>query len=403
MNGLPLDGIKVLDVTHAVAGPFCTMLLADAGAEVIKVEPPHTGEMGRQGRPHITSDTGEPLSLRYVQLNRGKKTITLNLRDAKGKALFKRLVGISDVVAENFSPGTMERLGLGYDVLRAINPKIVYASVSGYGKRDDLRGPYSNWAANNPAAQAMSGLMDVTGEPDGPPCFVGASLGDTIPGIWTAYSIMLALEHRHRTGLGQAIDIAMYDCLVMHNDHAPEIYDLTGVSPGRGGEVMYAPWLCLEANDGFVMVSGGGGSERWKQLWQAIGRPDLASDPQYTGPFEGSFVLRVIKPAIEVWSRQKGKWEVDRVLREIGFTGAPVQTAKEVYDCPQLEARKMWVELEVAGKKFRQPHNPAKLSACPDQSPPAVPLLGEHNDYVYQQLLGLEPGQLQELQAASVI
>ena len=399
MNGLPLDGIRVLDVTHHTAGPFCTMLLADAGAEVIKVEPPHTGEASRQNGAPIDSDTGELLSVRYVWLSRGKKTITLNLRDAKGKALFKLLVEVSDVVTENFSPGTMERLELGYDVLRDVNPRIIYASITGYGKREDLRGPYSDWGANNPAAQAMSGLMDVTGDPDGPPFYLGVSFGDTIPGQWTAYSILLALRHRRRTGLGQSIDIAMYDCLVMHNNPELQMYDLSGTSPGRG---MSGGWLCVEARDGFVMLSGSRPA-RWKRLWQVIGREDLANNPQYSGNFDGHFAFRVVKPALEEWSKQKGKWEVDRLLREVGFTGAPVQTAKEVYDCPQLKARKMWVELEVAGKKLRHPYNPVKLSRYPERPPPHAPLLGEYNTYVYQQLLELEPRQLEELQAEGVI
>jgi CoA:oxalate CoA-transferase len=215
MESRPLQGVRVLDVSHIIAGPFCTMLLANAGAEIIKVEPPSTGEMSRRLSRPIQVEASEPITLQYVRVNRGKKGLTLNLRHERGKALFKRLAAISDVVVENFRPGTMKKLGLDYEALGAVNPELIYATISGYGRREDRKGPYSDWPANNPSAQAMSGLMDVTGEPGGPPSLVGASIGDTIPALWAAYGILLALEHRRKTGRGQQLDIAMYDCLVM--------------------------------------------------------------------------------------------------------------------------------------------------------------------------------------------
>lgn len=216
MTKLPLEGIRVIDCSHIVAGPFTSMLLAQAGAQVIKLEPPATGERLRRGAS-IPNAIGERAPLNFIALNRGKLGITLNLRDPQGKEAFKKLVAVSDVLVENYRPGALKELGLSYDVLKAVNPRLIYASISGFGKRADLRGPYSGWTAHNPSAQAMSGLMDGSRLPGGPPMQVGAPIGDTIPALWTAYGITLALRQREQTGTGQFLDIAMYDTMSMHN------------------------------------------------------------------------------------------------------------------------------------------------------------------------------------------
>ncbi len=404
MDVRPLEGIRVLDVSHVIAGPFCTMLLAAEGAEIIKVEPPVTGERSRQGGRPIANDANEPIPLQYVRVNRGKKDITLNLRDEKGKALFKRLAAICDVVVENFSPGTMKKLGLDYDTLKAINPKLIYATISGFGRMEEMKGPYSDWAANNPSAQAMSGLMDVTGEPGGPPSLMGASIGDTVPGIWTAYGILVALEYRRKTGLGQLVDIAMYDCLVKHNDNALPFYDLMHVVSGRERKDMWSPQLRLEAKDGYVMLSGAPPPEKSAELWRAAGREDLANDPKYLGKeIRGSLLLDTVRPLLDKWTKTKGKMELCNFLLGIGFSAAPVQNSAEVFDCPQLKARKMFQEFEFLGTKFRQPGNPLKLSVAPEAPATRPPSLGEHNTYVYQKLLGLSTEEMKGLCAAGVI
>jgi CoA:oxalate CoA-transferase len=380
------------------------MLLANAGAEVIKVEPPGTGEISRRsGRP-IPAEGSEPVTLQYVRVNRGKKDVTLNLRHEQGKAIFRRLAAMSDIAVENFRPGTMKRLGLDYETLKAVNPRLIYATISGYGRRADLRGPYSDWAANNPSAQAMSGLMEVTGEPGGPPSLMGASIGDTIPGLWAAYAILLALEFRRKSGQGQYVDIAMYDCLVMHNDIALPFYDLTKVSAGREREDMWSPQLRLEAKDGFVMLAGAAGPEKWAQLWRTAGREDLANDAKYLGQeVHGPFFLHKIRPALEEWTTKKSRIELCHYLLELGFSAAVVQTPAEVYDCPQLKARRMYHEYEFAGRRFRQPSDPAKLSEVPETPSTPPPLLGEHNAYVLQNLLGLSAQEVRELHAQGVI
>ncbi|HZA25301.1 MAG TPA: CaiB/BaiF CoA-transferase family protein [Dehalococcoidia bacterium] len=211
---LPLKGIRVLDATHIVAGPFCSLILADMGAEVIKIERPRTGDLVHARGPFLQGQDGQQVSCRYLGINRNKKSVTLDLRNQKCKEAFKNLVRESDVLIDNWGPGAFQRLGLGYQHLREINPGLIYASITGYGDSDGLRGPYSAWPANNLAIQGMSGWMEITGDPDGPPQSVGDNVGDSIPGVWTALGIVLALETRHQTGHGQLVDMAMYECMV---------------------------------------------------------------------------------------------------------------------------------------------------------------------------------------------
>jgi crotonobetainyl-CoA:carnitine CoA-transferase CaiB-like acyl-CoA transferase len=380
------------------------MLLANAGAEVIKVEPPRRGEKSRNSGHELGTNLDEPVTLQYVRVNRGKRGVTLNLKDEAGKALFKRLVEVSDVLVENFRPGTMARLGLGYEELKQVNPRLVYAAISGYGQRADLKGPYSSWPANNPAAQAMSGLMDITGEPGGPPSMVGASIGDTIPGIWTAYSIMLALAQRDKTGVGQFLDMSMYDCLVMHNDVAVAYYNAFGVVPGRERQDMWSPQLRLETNDGYVVISGSVPQLTWSKLWIEVGRPDLADKTEYLGlKVNGPFLIQVVKPILEEWTRTKTKAELCRLLLGLGFSASMVQTAKDVADCPQLEARHMFHEFELGGKAFRLPGDPVKMSNVPESPGLPPPLLGQDNQDIFGELLGLGTEEVQHLTSAGVL
>jgi crotonobetainyl-CoA:carnitine CoA-transferase CaiB-like acyl-CoA transferase len=404
MQARPLDRIRVLDVSHIIAGPFATMLLAHAGAEVIKIEPPVVGERSRaSGRP-IHANSEEPISLQYVRVNRSKKGVTLNLRDEAGRALFRQLVSVSDVLVENFRPGAMKKLGLDYDSLKQVNPQLIYATISGFGRRDDMRGPYSDWPANNPSAQAMSGIMDVTGEPDSPPGLVGASIGDTIPGLWTAYGILLALEQRRHTGEGRHVDIAMYDCLVMHNDVALPFYDFNGKVASRQREDMWSPQLRLEAEDGYVVLSGSVPPSSWAGLWRLVGREDLIEDPRYLGnDIDGPFMMSVIRPVLENWTRGQKKQGLCRLLLNLGFSAGVVQTAREVYDCEHLKARNMFQEFDFVGRHFRQPGNPAKLSDVPDHAGAAPPRLGQHNQDVFQDLLGLSEAEMRDLNARGVM
>ena len=207
---LPLAGLRVLDATHIVAGPFCSQILADMGAEVIKIERPRTGDLARGRGPFVTGPDGERIGSRYLGINRNKQSVTLDLRHPRCKAAFEELVKVSDVLLDNWGPGAFQRLGLDYDRLRELNPGLVYASITGYGDSPDLQGPYSDWPANNLAIQGMAGWMELTGEPGRPPQSVGDNIGDSIPGVWAALGIVLALRTRDQTGQGQRVDMAMY-------------------------------------------------------------------------------------------------------------------------------------------------------------------------------------------------
>lgn len=393
MTSLPLAGIRVIDCTHIVAGPYASMLLAQAGAQVIKLEPPKTGERGRRGSS-VPNDAGERAPMNFIALNRGKLGITLDLRAPEGKAAFRRLVAASDVLVENYRPGALERLGLGYEALKTVNPRLVQASISGFGKRADLRGPYSDWTAHNPSAQAMSGLMDGSREPGGRPMQVAAPIGDTIPALWTVYGIMLALRQRESTGTGQFLDMAMYDAMAMHNYGAISAETLGGTD-APAHRTSLGPHMLIQAADGWVMISGASEQEKWERLFAHIGRADLNADRKY---------LTVdAKAIVEGWSRHLPRAEVCRLLLGMDFSPAPVQTAKEAYDCPQLAARDMFVEFDHLGRRFRVLGDPVKLSDVPRTPGSPPPRLGEHTERVLGEIAGLAPAEIAELKAKGIV
>ena len=402
---LPLEGVRVLDASHIVAGPFCSMLLGDAGAEIIKIERPGTGERGRRTRPFITGDSGERVSARFLAVNRNKKSVTLDLRHSRGKAIFRELVRVSDVVLDNWGPGAMRRLGLDYPRLSSINPSIIYASITGYGDSDALRGPYSDWAAHNPCAQGMAGWMEVTGEPDGPPQMVSDNIGDSVPAVWAAYGILLALESRWKTGLGQHVDMAMYDCMVAHNTSTIPVYQVTGRSPGRNRENMHSAQLTLKARDGYVVLAGAGEEEKWVALWTLVGREELVLDDRFLGQdVTGPFFMNEIQPALEEWTVGLSKWELTQALLDLGFSAAMVQNAEDMLNCPHLKARNMWTEFDhPVGGRFIAPSSPVKLSAVGERPATRPPLLGEHNEEVLCGLLGLSHQAVGDIRAEGVI
>ena len=402
---LPLEGIRVLDATHIVAGPFCSMLLGDAGAEVIKVERPGVGDRSRALRPFITNDSGQSVSSRFLAINRNKTSVTLNLRHPRGKEIFEELVAVSDVVLDNWGPGAMRRLGLDYPRLCRINPSIIYASITGYGESDALHGPYSDWAANNPCAQAMAGWMGITGEPDGPPQMVGENVGDSVPAVWTAYGILLALESRRQTGLGQHVDMAMYDCMFTHNTSTIPVYQATGQSPGRNKESMYTAQLTLKARDGYVVLAGAAEEEKWVALWRLTGNEELIQDPRYLGRnVTGPFFINEIQPVVEEWTKDMDRWDLTQTLLDLGFSAAMVQNAEDMVNCPHLKARSMWSVFDDSiGGRFITPSNPVKLSRVGERPPKGPPELGEHNQQVLCGLLGLSHEELEHIKAEGVI
>ena len=402
---LPLEGIRVLDLTHIVAGPFCSMIFADMGAEVIKVERPGAGDRSRINTPFKDGPNGQKVSVRYLGVNRNKKSVTLDLRDPRCKSAFEKMVKESDILLDNWGPGALRRLGLGYEVLSQMNPGLIYASITGYGDTEDMQGPYSQWPANNPCVQGMGGWMEITGAPGGAPQMVGDNIGDTVPGVWSALGVMLALEARHKTGKGQHVDMAMYDCMVAHTTSSMPLYQLTGQSSSRARENMFSAQLALKTNDGYAVLAGAGDEDKWVALWQLLGREDLIQDPQYLGKgISGEFYFENIVPAIEEWSQHLSKREVAEQLIEIGYSMGMVQNTADLDQCPHLEARKMFVDCgDTLGGSFRTANTPINLTACPATPTGPPPLLGQHNRDILCSIGGLTEEQLLGMETDRVV
>ncbi len=409
---LPLEGIRVVDATHIVAGPFCSMILADMGAEVIKIERPGTGDLSRGRGPFIKakagddSERGKQVSSRFLAVNRNKKSVTLDLRNDTCKSVFEELVSKSDVLIDNWGPGALRRLGLGCEHLKGINPGLVYASITGYGDPDGLgQGPYSQWPANNMSIQGMAGWMDITGEPDRPPQSVGDNIGDSVPGVWTALGIVLALESRRKTGLGQHVDMAMYECMVSHVYSSINSYRATGESPTRSWERLATAGLTFKAKDGYVVMAGIKTEERMRALWQLTGREDLLQDPRYLGQGAGGdFYFQKVIPAIEGWSQTLSRHEVTESLTKIGFSMGVSQTISDLADCPHLEARGMYAETgDTMDGVFRTLKAPIRLTGCVEPPAQTPPRLGEHNQTILCGIGGLSLETLAALETQGVI
>ncbi len=402
---LPLEGIRVLDVTHIVAGPYSCLVLADMGAEVIKVERPGTGERGRSNGPFVQGPDGQQVSARFLGINRNKKSITLDLRDPRCRNALLTMVRVSDVLLDNWGPGALRRLGLGYEALQEANPGLIYASITGYGDSEGLRGPYSHWPANNPSVQGMGGWMEVTGASDGPPQMVGDNMGDSVPGVWAALGVVLALETRRKTGRGQHVDMAMYDCMAAHTTSSMPFYQATGQTTGRARENMISAQITVRAKDGYVVLAGAGDEEKWVALWRLIGREELAQDPQFLGRgISGDFYFNHFVPAIEEWSQHLSKWEVAQKLTDIGFSMGVVQDQADIDQCPHLAARNMIIDTgDTMGGSFRMVKTPIQLTACVDIPARTPPLLGHHNRDILCGIGGLTEAELNQLQSDGVV
>ena len=403
---LPLEGIRVMDVTHIVAGPFCSMILADMGAEVIKIERPVIGERGRSNGPFIDGEDGARVSARYLGLNRNKKSVALDLRDPRCKAAFERMVKESDILLDNWGPGALRRLGLGYDILKELNPALIYTRLTGYGDPDGpAPGPYSDWPANNPCVQGMGGWMTVTGEPGGGPQMVGDNIGDSVPGVWAALGTMMALEARHRTGEGAFVDMAMYDCMATHMTSTMPFYQATGMVSGRERNNMLSAQLALKAKDGYVVLAGAGGPEKWKVLWRFMDREDLIEDDRYLGiGVSGDFYMNNFVPELEAWTSVRTKAEVASQLTEIGYSMGIVQDQADLDQCPHLEARGMFINGgNNLGGMFRTVNTPIKIAGAAETPNIQPPFLGSNNEEILCSIGGVSQEDLELMQSDGVI
>ncbi|HEY5656308.1 MAG TPA: CoA transferase [Myxococcota bacterium] len=355
----PLSGTLVVDLTRVLAGPFCTLVLADLGARVIKVEAPGRGDDARQIGPFV-----DGRSAYFTSLNRGKQSIALDLKAEADREVFERLLGRADVLVENFRPGAMARLGYGWDALHARFPRLVMASTSGFGQT----GPYASRPAYDIVAQAMGGIMSLTGQPGGPPTRVGTSLGDIAAGLFTAVGVEAALLERERSGRGMHVDVAMLDAQVAILENAIARYTATGEVPGPLGSrhPSITPFEALAARDGHIIVAAGNDA-LFASLCRALGCAELARDPRFASNDLRTRNHAALKPALEVALAARTAAEWLALLSDAGVPCAPIQNVQQVLEDPQVAARNMVVTVDGgAASATRAAGNPIKLSAFED-------------------------------------
>lgn len=394
-----LQGIRVIDMTHNQAGPACAQILGFLGADVIKLEEPKGGDVARTNM----RDKPDSDSLFFLILNANKRSLTLNLKTEDGKALFRRLIGESDVLLENFGPGALDRLGLGYDSLSKVNPKLVYATIKGFG----TYGPYSGYKSFEPIAQAMGGAMAVTGFPENPPTYVFPAIGDSGTGMHMAIGILAALQQRHTSGKGQHVEVSMQDAVVNLIRVSLRDHQRLGHPPPRTGNqlgrvVPGSTYPCAGGgpND-FVYIFAQ--PQMWKPLLGAMQQPELADDPRFHTP-ETRWDNRVaLNAIIEAWTRQRTKHEVMQRLGEAGVPSGACQDTGEVLTDPHLRAREMIVDVDFPTRGTYQTVGcPIKLSDSPAEVT-RPPLLGEHTSEVLAALCGVGPEELQRLREQGVV
>ena len=392
----PLEGLKVLDLTRVLAGPYCTMLLGDLGAEIIKIEVPEKGDDSRHFGPY---QNGE--SAYFMSLNRNKKSMTLNLKNPKGIEILKDLITKVDVVVENFRPGTMEKLGLGYEVLKEINPKIIYAASSGFGHT----GPYSQRPAYDGVVQAMGGIMSITGAKDGEPTRVGPSIGDIAAGLFTAVGVLAALNYRNETGIGQKVDVAMLDCQVAMLENAIARYVVTKEIPKPAGNrhTSIVPFEPFDTLDSKIVVAVGNDAI-WKRFCEVSELNGIANDPRFSTNPERNKHYDILRPIIAEKMKMKETEAWQNILDNAGVPNGPINYVDKVITNEQVLSRDMIVEIEhpVAGK-LKMPGVAIKLSETPGSVHSPAPVLGEHNYELLNKYFGYDEETIKELIAEGVL
>jgi crotonobetainyl-CoA:carnitine CoA-transferase CaiB-like acyl-CoA transferase len=372
----PLEGVVVLEAAQIMAGPFCGLLLADMGADVIKVERPGTGDDTRRMGPAFIG--GEAAA--FLAINRNKRSVALNLKDERGREAFRRLAARADVLIENYRPGTLEGLGLGYANLHPLNPRLIYCSISAFGQT----GPYSARGGFDLVAQGMSGLMSVTGEPGRPPVKVGVPITDLNAGMYGAYGILCAYIHRLKTGRGQRVDTSLLEGGIAYTFWESATYWSTGEVPGPLGSAhrLSAPYQALRTKDGYLNI-GAANQATWEALCAALGRPGLADDPRFKAPTDRRAHYRELGDLLENILAQEATAHWLDLFERAGVPAGPLYDLSQVYRDPHVLARGMLAEVEhpTAGR-FPQIGIPVKLSETPGRIARPAPRLGEHTDEV---------------------
>ncbi|MBT2617235.1 MULTISPECIES: CaiB/BaiF CoA-transferase family protein [unclassified Bacillus (in: firmicutes)] len=374
----PLQGLKVLDLSRILSGPYCTMILADMGADVIKIEAPQGDDTRTWGPPFIGTE-----SCYFLSVNRNKKSLVLNLKTSEGKAIFLDLVKSADIVVENFRPGTIDKLGISYNVMKEINEKIILASISGFGQT----GPYAKRPGYDVIAQGMGGLMSVTGEPDGTPMKAGFSFADLGSGMWALIGILMALQARNRTGKGQWVDASLLDTMISWQTYLATGFFATGINPQPMGSAhpSICPYQVFQANDGYFNV-GVGNETHWKKFCQIL-KLNIANEPRFSTNSKRVENRDQLIPILENRFKEESfKYWVE-ILDAVGIPAGPVYQLSDLYADPHVSEREMLLSLQhpTLGE-IKQVGIPIKLSDTPGELKTPPPLLGEHSNEILQEL-----------------
>ncbi|MDF2615576.1 MAG: carnitine dehydratase [Sedimentibacter sp.] len=390
ING-PLSGVKVLDLTRVLAGPYSAMMMADMGADVIKIEVPNKGDDSRQFAPFVNGE-----SAYYMNLNRNKKGVTLNLKQPRGREIFLNMVRKADIVLENYRPGTMEKLGLGYEDLKKVNPGIIYGCVSGFGHY----GPYKNRAGYDIIGQAMGGLMSTTGWPDGAPTRTGTAMADVLAGLSVTIGVLAALRSRMITGEGEKVDVALVDSVVSSLEIINQIYLTSGKIPERIGnryESVY-PYDTFNTKDGSMVIACGN-DKLWKLLCEVMEKPDLFLDERFDKNPKRVKAHAELKPLVESWTMNNTTEDAVNRLLKVGVPACPINTIEMVTKDPHISgAREMFFDVvhPIAGKTTLT-GSQIKFSKATQEERTPSPLLGQHNKEVYSDLFGFTEEEIENL------
>ncbi|MFQ5827661.1 MAG: CaiB/BaiF CoA transferase family protein [Candidatus Methylomirabilia bacterium] len=394
----PLEDLRIIDLSRIVAGPLATQIFGDYGAEIIKIEQPGVGDDSRQWAPPRAPDGSAAY---FFSVNRNKKSVTLNLKQSQGKEILKALVRQADVLVENFKPGTMEELDLGYETLGQENPRLIFCSISGFG----TSGPKREWAGYDAVMQGVTGLMSITGEPDGPPVKVGVALIDEITALYAHGAILAALHHRGKTGHGQKVECSLFECGLAALMNAAGAYLIAGEVQGRWGSAhpSLVPYQAFKAKDDYLMV-GAGNDRLWKVFCKCLGAPEWADDPRFDTNAKRVERRQELVRMIEEKLQTKSRDEWVEAFGAAGLPTGPINNVADVFADPQVSHRQMVEEVQhpTAGV-VRVVGVPIKFSETPGAITSPPPLLGQHTEEVLRRLLGYSDAELARLRTDGVI
>ena len=393
----PLEGIRVVDLTRILAGPYCTMMLGDMGAEIIKIENPDGGDDTRGWGPPFLNG----VSTYFISINRNKKSLTLNLKDERGKELLRDLIREGDVVVENFRPGALEKLGFSWEEIHRINPAVIFASLSGFGQT----GPRKSEPGFDVVIQGEGGIMSITGEPDGPPSKFGASIADITAGMLAAQGILLSLYHREKTGVGQMVDVGMLDGQVALLTYHANNYFGTGKLPPRRGNKhpSITPYEMYACKDGYFNL-GVGNDSLWRRFCDAMGLGDIKEDPRFAVNKDRVDNRLELQEILDAFFAGKTVGETLDTLRGAGIPCGPINNLAQALSDPQVLAREMVVDVDVpVAGPTKVTGVPIKLSETPGAVRTPPPVLGQHTDEVLESVLGMDEAQRSVLREEGVV